>query len=121
MPRIAGLISLAAFAGCASSAISEPLPATLTECEAHTAVVCGTWTLRPGKSYFARWSQDSEAVITVRRFSSSRVEFDRRDTAGPTTGMHAVYRGTRSGHGAGGMVTWMNQGDTITGPWEASW
>ena len=100
-----------------------PLPSQITECETHTARVCGTWSLVAGtRTYNAVWSQGSKATITVVQFDSKTIVFDRVDNAGPTPDMNAHYVGIPSGAAVNsGTVQWKNDGLTISGIWDASW
>lgn len=112
--------------GCSSSSLApfgDSLPSQISECETHTARVCGTWTRREGtNTYSARWSQNSTATITVVRWQDDLVELTRRDTGGPTPNMMARYVAIpRENSVTKGQVQWTNDGLTIFGVWDAAW
>ena len=97
------------------------LPDQIHSCETNTAQVCGTWTLENGR-YRAVWPQGSRAMIEVQHFGTDSVVFTRADYAGPTPQMRARYVGVPSGQTVrSGTVTWMNDGLTFSGRWDASW
>jgi hypothetical protein len=100
-----------------------PLPTQITECETHTARVCGTWSLVSGtRTYTANWPQGSEATITVVQFDAAAVVFNRTDNAGPTPDMNAHYVGVLSGASVrSGVVQWTTGGQTFSGTWDATW
>ena len=112
-------------AACSTNSVSpaEPLPSLIRECETHTARVCGTWTRNKGTStYSATWTQGSIATITPVRWSEDMIEFERRDSEGPTPTMQARYLAIRNGNTVSfGQVRWTNDGLTIFGTWDASW
>ena len=119
-------LALLVFSACSSTSI-EPLgsslPKQISECETHTARVCGLWVRNEGtSSYSATWAQNSTATITVVRWDSGIVEFSRRDTGGPTPRMVARYIGIPRGESVTkGQVEWTNDDVTIYGTWDASW
>ena len=100
---------------------ADGLPATLHECETHTAEVCGTWT-RVGRDYHAQWEDGSEAVIRVVSVDGRTVAFHREDHSGKSLGMRADYSAElHDGRAATGTVTWHADGLTMSGRWNAEW
>jgi hypothetical protein len=120
--RLLAVVATVVLAGCASlSPGRAALPATIHECEAGRARICGTWTLEGGR-YRARWENGATAVITVPRFDANRVTLARDDYAGTSAGMTALYEGTVSGRTVrDGRVTWRQGGNEWRGTWEAEW
>jgi hypothetical protein len=121
------LLFLSAAAGCRSmplaAAPTSTLPSTITECETHTARVCGTWTLLPGTAmYSASWLNGSRANITAIQLDGRAVVFTRFDTGGPTPKMVARYVAIPDGRTVrNGQVRWSDGGLIFFGTWDASW
>lgn len=110
--------------GCASDPAAPDdlgLPAALQSCETNTARLCATWELVDGR-YQAAWPNGSTAEIEVIRFAEDVVAFERRDTGGPTSDMHAIYYGIPDGQTiTAGVVVWNTGDQTFEGLWEATW
>ena len=99
------------------------LPDVIRECETNTARVCGVWTRNSGaRTYSATWVPGSTATITALQWNGDAIEFERRDTGGPTPNMQARYIALREGNSVRfGQVRWTNDGLTIYGTWDATW
>lgn len=117
----ASLVAVGACAGDPTGTGNLPFPAELHSCETNTARLCTTWQLVDGR-YEASWSNGSTAEIEVVRFAEDVVVFERRDTGGPTSDMHAFYYGIPlDGRITAGAVVWNTGGLTFEGLWEAEW
>jgi hypothetical protein len=106
--------------GCTLFGGYAQLPAMMEACETNTGRVCGTWILQDG-AYQARWSDGALGTVRVMRLDHDSIVLVRDDQAGVSKGMHAVYRGARSRHGASGLVEWNQNGASWSGRWEAEW
>jgi hypothetical protein len=95
----------------------------IEQCEANTANVCGTWTLNADRTYAARWSQGSAAIVRVERFDATGIVLTREDLPGTTTPtMRARYTAVPTGRSVtNGVVVWTVDGLTFSGSWTASW
>jgi len=80
-----------------------PSQSTIKECEVG---VCGIWIFR-GAFGEARWTQGQLATLTYDLTENGNVIIHRRDIAGLSTGLTAVYTGTIVGNKIEhGQVTW---------------
>jgi hypothetical protein len=105
---------------CSSATVSDPVPIRLAECE---AFLCGgLWTLK-GPEGKAQWPNDVVAELAVERFDQDKVLIHRKDVAGPSLGLTAVYTGVLRDLRVEGDVTYSWSGhwsESKTSKWAAA-
>ncbi|MGV8039733.1 MAG: hypothetical protein AB2L07_06555 [Thermoanaerobaculaceae bacterium] len=80
----------------------------------------GTWTWN-GTDYGARWNNGGEARIRLETMDGNRIVATRKDTAGPSVGLTAVYSASVSGDQIkDGVVTWTFGSSTYSGTWSGT-
>ncbi len=96
-----------------------PAPVIMKECE--DAKACGTWTFL-GSQGTGQWPSGETATLSVERFDADSVAIRRADSAGPSAGLTAEYRGTRRGDRIAGKLTadLPGQRHAVTGDWHAT-
>jgi hypothetical protein len=99
---------------------SDHLQIRLAECEAD---LCGgLWTL-DGTAGKAQWPNDIVAELSVERFDQDKVLIHRKDVAGPSLGLTAVYTGVLHDLRVEGDVTYSWSGhwsESKTSKWAAA-
>jgi len=78
-----------------------PSPITMTECEGTNN--CATWTFL-GTQGIGQWPSGEISNLNVEHFDDNSVSIRRADPIGPSTGLTALYTGTRHGDRVGGGV-----------------
>jgi hypothetical protein len=84
------------------------VPASLVACEGNPCGPPGNWTFEGSRGH-ANWPKlGIDADLDVRQFDEDGVVIYRKDVAGPTKGLVAIYRGKLNGPRADGTVeyTW---------------
>lgn len=101
--------------------ITGRTPRTIAMQEASTyGTFDGTWT-RDGTDYAARWNNGGEARIRLETMDGERMVATRKDTAGPSVGLTAVYSATISGDRIkDGTVTWTLGSEAFSGTWNGT-
>lgn len=96
---------------------------TWSQCETYKVEICGTWVYdSASKTIDADWTNGAEATLTAQiDQTTGEIVITRRDTAGQSAGLVAVYRGTVSGGTfMSGKATLTYNGKTESGVWRAS-
>jgi hypothetical protein len=90
--------------------------------ETYQVAIGGTWTLDgSGKRLQARWANGAEATLTLVECTETTVVVTRNDQSGVSKGLHATYRGKRTGNRVTGTVDWVwPDGRRATGTWTAT-
>src|ERR1700691_241897 len=78
-----------------------PSPITMTECEGTNN--CATWTFL-GAQGIGQWPSGEISNLNVEHFDDNSVSIRRADPIGPSTGLTALYTGTRHGDRVAGGV-----------------
>ena len=96
-----------------------PISVTMIECEGTNT--CGTWAFL-GSQGNGQWPSGETADLSVQHFDADAIMIRRADSSGPSTGLTAVYRGTRHGDRIAGKYTTTlpGQKDSVTGDWHAT-
>lgn len=85
---------------------------------------CGTLTRRPDGTWEAEWQNGAKARFTVTQVGGSVTLIRNPDTAGPSRGLTATYKGTiQPGRTVNGTVTWGGSGSPVagqSGTWSAT-
>ncbi|HXJ91638.1 MAG TPA: hypothetical protein VMT20_02010 [Terriglobia bacterium] len=103
----------------AASKEKAAVPVTMTECEGVNN--CATWTFL-GKQGNGQWPSGEVANLSVESLDGDNVVIRRADSTGSSTGLTAVYKGTRHGDRVGGEFTssWPGHWDNKAGNWYAT-
>lgn len=93
-----------------SALIAQSIPASMAECDAGFCETgqfgASTWTFN-GKEGTMVWPAVHEtATLKIQQWDSSGVVIVRDDTAGPTVGLHVVYKGKITGNRIEGDAVW---------------